>query len=392
MSLSTLPLSYCTNVHPGRDLSEVIEGLQSFAAPIAQIFDGPLAVGLWFADSVSRELSTSDAAIDRLRQELDRLALSCHTLNAFPFGDFHSQSVKERVYLPDWSTSERLDYTLRCARLLAKLIPEGREGSISTLPLGFKPASTPSGFLENCIANIIELAQGLDELHSETGRIIRLAIEPEPYCLLETTPEVVAFFTQLRERADLQGQRDAFDQHIGLCYDVCHQAVEFEDEAESISALRQADIRINKVQISCAIELPHPQENLEARTALAKFAEPRYMHQTFARDSAGRTHHIPDLTNEFCLQPPTEFANAEAWRVHFHVPVNETALGPLATTRPQLESALASIAQLDYAPHLEVETYTWNVLPGSKSVTVVEGIAAELRATRQILGNLRLKQ
>jgi len=390
MSLSTLPLCYCTNVHPGRSLAEVEAGLDAFAVPIHEIFDGPLSIGLWFADPVSRELAAS-GRVASLRDRLAERGLSCHTLNAFPYGDFHRDRVKEQVYLPDWTSPERLEYTLRCAAILAELMPIGREGSVSTLPLGFQPAVVTAAFIDDCLANLIAAARALDELHSETGRVVRLAIEPEPFCRIETTPGAVAFFRELRERADAEGSRHLVDEHIGLCYDVCHQAVEFEEAAESIAALRAEGIRINKVQISCAVELPDPGRNAEGRAALGGYVEPRYLHQTFARIAGGEVLRVPDLTAELCLDPPAPFRDAECWRVHFHVPVDETHLGPLATTRPQLEAALATIAGLDYAPHLEVETYTWGVLPEGGRPPIVEGIAKELAATRKLLAGLRLK-
>jgi sugar phosphate isomerase/epimerase len=386
MSLSTLPLSYCTNVHPGVTLAEVEAGLDAFAVPIRDAFDGPLAVGLWFADPASRELAGSPDAVARLRDRLAERRLSCHTLNAFPYGNFHGERVKEQVYLPDWSSRERLDYTLRCATILAGLMPDGREGSVSTLPLGFQPAVVTEAFLDDCLTNLLELARRLDELHSETGRVVRLAIEPEPFCRIETTPQAVAFFRRLRDRAESEGCREAADEHLGLCYDVCHQAVEFEEAGESIATLRNEGVRINKVQISCAIELADPRGNAAGRAALAGYVEPRYLHQTFARTAAGDPIRVPDLTRELCLDPPAAFLDAAAWRVHFHVPVNEERLGPLGTTRPQLEAALAAVAKLDYAPHLEVETYTWGVLPAGGRPPVVEGIAKELAATRKMLG------
>ncbi len=219
----------------------------------------------------------------------------------------------------------------------------------------------------------------------------RLAIEPEPFCLLQTTDETISFFGRLRDRAEQAGVGELVQQHIGVCYDVCHQAVEYEDAAGSISALRTAEIRINKVQISCAIELANPRENVAGRDALAAYVEPRYLHQTFARRPNGEIVSVPDLTRELCENPPSEFLNSESWRVHFHVPVNETELGPLLTTRPQLEAALAAIERLDYAPHLEVETYTWAVLPGRDRPSIVDGIAQELRTTRRLLTDLRLK-
>jgi hypothetical protein len=72
------------------------------------------------------------------------------------------------------------------------------------------------------------------------------------------------------------------------------------------------------------------------------------------------------------------------------VPVNAESLGPLGTTRADLQRALAAVARLEYAPHLEVETYTWEVLPDSGARPLVEGLRDELLATRQLLADLRL--
>lgn len=387
MSLSTLPLCYCTNVHSWRTVDEIQTGLASTTAEVARIVQQPLSAGLWFSDSVSRELVANPAAIASLANTLAELNLTCHTLNAFPHGDFHEEQVKERVYQPDWADWERLDYTLRCARILAELLPEAREGSISTMPLGFILETVPDNFLETCCRNLCELAQELDRLHSDSGRIIRLAIEPEPFCRIETTPGAIQFFEQLWRHADSAGVRDLVEQHIGLCYDVCHQAVEFEEIPASIAGLGEAGIRINKLQISSAIELNDPANNKEGRAALAGYVERRYLHQTFARDGGNLAKQV-DLTTALCEQPPEEFRNADAWRIHFHVPVNEERLGPLATTRRHVQEALVAIQKLEYAPHLEVETYTWSVLPGHERRSLAEGLAQELIATQGMINNL----
>lgn len=386
MSISTLPLCYCTNVHSWRTLEEIRAGLASTTAEVARIVQQPLSAGLWFSDAVSRELDGKPAALESLAKTLAELDLTCHTLNAFPHGDFHGQRVKERVYQPNWADRERLDYTLRCARILAELLPEAREGSVSTLPLGFTPADVPANFLETCCHNLCELARELDHLHSDSGRIIRLAIEPEPFCRIETTPGAIEFFRQLWQHAESAGVRDLVEQHIGLCYDVCHQAVEFEDIPSSIAGLGEAGIRINKVQISSAIELNDPENNKEGRATLANYAEPRYLHQTFARSGQSIVKQV-DLTTDLCDNPPEEFRKADTWRIHFHVPVNEEQLGPLATTHRHVEEALAAIQNLEYAPHLEVETYTWSVLPGQGRQSLPEGLAKEIIATNRMISS-----
>ncbi len=387
MALSSLPLSYCTNVHPGRSVAEVEQGLDRYTIPVAQNIGTPIAAGLWLANSVVEELRKSPEGISRFADGLAQRGLTCHTLNAFPFGDFHSPRVKERVYLPDWSNADRLQYTLGCAELLAALLPEGVDGSISTLPLGFKEFSHPTDFLDLAADQLLLAARELNKLHDQTGRLIRLAIEPEPFCLLETTPEAISFFEQLFSRAENAG-RDILElarTHLGLCYDVCHQAVEYEDIPASIAAIDKAGIRINKVHITCAIQLDHPVANVEGRRALARYVEPRYLHQTMARGDSGGILRVVDLVESLAAEPPAEFLAAESWRVHFHVPVDAEQLGPLGTTRSELKQAINSIAKLSYAPHLEVETYTWEVLPGESPTNLVEGLTRELTATQTLL-------
>jgi sugar phosphate isomerase/epimerase len=385
MTISSLPLSYCTNVHPGRTVAEVEDGLDRFTLPIKAGYGQDLAAGLWLAAPIIQELEASPDGVQRFADGLARRELTCYTLNAFPYGDFHSARVKENVYLPDWTQPNRLQYTLGCARALAAFLPQGAEGSISTVPLGFKPFEHPIDFADRCADQLIDLARGLDRLHSQTGKLIRLAIEPEPFCVIETTDETLQFFARLRERAADAGALDVVTTHLGVCYDVCHQAVEFDDVAASIRSLTAAKIRINKVHITCAIEVANPGSNGAARTALARYVEPRYLHQTFARTTSGSIVRQVDLDEPLASTPSPEFRDAPMWRVHFHVPVDAEHLGPLGTTRGELKKALAVIPELDYAPHLEVETYTWEVLPGGGTPNIVEGFTRELLATKKLL-------
>ena len=244
-------------------------------------------------------------------------------------------------------------------------------------------------FMDRCVEKLIQLAGHLERLHAESGKLIRLAIEPEPFCLLETTTETLDFFDRLRQRAADENKLELVQRYLGVCFDVCHQAVEFEDVAESIAALSRADVRINKVHITCAIQLDRPAEHLEARQVLARYVEPKYLHQTLALRPSGQILRVVDLTEDLALRPEDSFLNAEQWRVHFHVPVDAETLGPLQTTRLDLKKALAAVAQLDYAPHLEVETYTWEVLPDGHSSDLVQGLTNELVATRELLTELR---
>ncbi|NQV23823.1 MAG: metabolite traffic protein EboE [Rhodopirellula sp.] len=388
MTLSTLPLSYCTNVHPGLTVDVVQTGLRENTVTVRRRV-GELAAGLWLARPVATELLEAPGNLDRFADWLNEAGLTCYTLNTFPYGNFHDARVKENVYLPDWNRDERVDYTVDSARILAKLLPDdGTEGSLSTVPLGFKPFDYPESFADECAGRLIGLAKSLQRVEEETGRRIRLAIEPEPFCIIETTAETIQFFRRLRELAADAGALDVVNEYLGVCYDVCHQAVEFEDVSDSIQQLATEQIRINKVHITCAIRVENPASNEEARQALARYVEPRYLHQTMARVTDGSILRQVDLTEDTALAPPGRFASAEEWRVHFHVPVNAESLGPLQTTRGDLKQALAAVRDLDYSPHLEIETYTWEVLPDGRQTSLVDGLTAEVEATRTLLDGL----
>lgn len=384
----SLPLCYCTNVHACRSAADVPRMLDTYALPVRQRAGFEIAVGLWLPAMAVDEVLASPAGRGSLRRELDDRGLTCHTLNAFPHGDFHGRRVKEQVYLPDWSDPRRLEYTLACAALLAALLPPGAEGSISTLPLGFKLLPRPDGFHDAAVAQLLAVARRLAELRETTGRVVRLAIEPEPFCELETTAETLAFFARLREAADAAGCGPAAREHLAICYDVCHQAVEFEDAASAIGDIVAAGIRIAKVHVSCAVQLDDPAD-AAARAALARHAEPRYLHQTFARTADGRVLREIDLSAGLAIAPPEEWLRARCWRTHFHVPVDAERIGPLGTTRGDLRAALAALVAHRLEPHLEVETYTWPVLPGVTAAdpvaALVDGLARELVATRELV-------
>lgn len=378
MALSTLPLGYCTNVHPGQTVAGVLAGLDQYTVPVRDRLDTPVAAGLWLARPVVDELLAAPDRLPAFAAELAARRLPCYTLNAFPYGDFHAARVKEHVYRPDWSTPERAEYTVRCAAVLATLLPDGTDGSISTLPLGFKGFDHPPDFLAACARNLVAVAIQLRTLRDRTGRTVRLAIEPEPFCLLETTAETVAFFEQLWAAAG--ANEDIVREHIGVCYDVCHQAVEFEDAGEAVRTLGRAGVRVNKVQVSCAVELENPRDNVSGREALRRYAEPRYLHQVFAGGPGGAVASAVDLTDSLCTDPPTEFLAADRWRVHFHVPIDADHLGPLGTTKSAIGDCLAAVVALAETPHLEVETYTWAVLPGEGPAGLVTGLMRELKA------------
>ena len=389
MAFADRPLAYCGNVHPAESLAGLQTQLERHAMPVAQITGRPIAVGLWLPRSALEGIDAEQ--VEAFRHWFESNGLSTSTLNAFPFGDFHAKKVKDRVYQPDWTDPRRTEYTGKAADFLAALLPEGGEGSLSTMPCAYKRLS-PYAVAADFFPQLIEAAKHLGKIREQTGRIIRLAIEPEPGCFLGCTSDAIRFLSELRSFAETGGGDVGriVNEHLGLCFDVCHSAVMFENPAESLRAAAAANVRVVKVQISSALELRDPKSRA-ARKFLSQFVEDRYLHQTtgFAE---GRFLFADDLTAPLALMPTEEWRSCAAWRVHFHVPIHRTEIGPLNTTTWAVEETLAAVVALPETPDLEVETYTWDVLPAisrTDAADMAHGLAAEMNHAQAILNRLR---
>ncbi|GAA2423768.1 metabolite traffic protein EboE [Streptomyces glaucus] len=390
---STVHLAYCTNVHPAETLDGVLAQLRDHCEPVRRrLGRDRLGIGLWLARDAARALVTDPSALRGLRGELDRRGLEVVTLNGFPYEGFGAEEVKYRVYRPDWADPERLGHTTALARVLTGLLPDDvTEGSISTLPLAWRTAYDDAR-ADRARAALTTLAERLDALHDLTGRSIRVGLEPEPGCVVETTADALAPLTAI-----------AHDR-IGICVDTCHLATSFEDPHTALDALADARVPVVKSQLSAALHAEHPHRP-EVRAALAAFAEPRFLHQTRACPPPGpvRAGEGPaagllgtdDLDEALAggVLPDTA-----PWRAHFHVPLHAAPAAPLTSTLPVLKAALTRLVGGPHplTRHLEVETYTWQALPPElrprARAQLADGIAAELALARDLLTDLGLKE
>jgi sugar phosphate isomerase/epimerase len=391
MRLSSLPgapeLTYCTNIHAGESWDEIRESLDAHVPRIkARVSpQEPFGLGLRLSGIAAAELR-EPAALDAFREQLSRLGSYVFTLNAFPFGPFHGTRVKEQVYEPDWRTDERLSFTRDAADILTALLPEGGFGSISTVPGGFKPVGRDPENVAALVRRLLQAAAHLVTIERTTGKRIALALEPEPCCLLETVDETIAFFEErlfgpiaLARFAALAGLGHAdvepmLRRHLGVCYDVCHGAVEYEDPVAALKRLQAAGIVVAKIQLSAAMRVPQISTPLAAR--LRDFDDGVYLHQVVVR--GGALTRFADLPDAFAAY--REGGARGEWRIHCHVPVFLADLNDLASTQGELRATLAALRAEPLSPHLEVETYTWDVLPQElKTGSKADDVARELQ-------------
>ncbi|NGO86124.1 metabolite traffic protein EboE [Streptomyces sp. 196(2019)] len=381
---SVVHLSYCTNVHPAETLDGVRAQLRDHCEPVRRrLGRDRLGIGLWLARDAARALTNDPAELRALRAELDGRGLEVVTLNGFPYEGFGADEVKYRVYRPDWTEPDRLAHTTDLARLLAALLPDDvTDGTISTLPLAWRtPYATDPGAPAAARTALTTLAQRLDALAELTGKSIRVGLEPEPGCTVETTADAIAPLT------------DVGHERIGICVDTCHLATSFEDPGTALDALTAAGVPVVKSQLSAALHAEHPHLP-EVRTALAAFAEPRFLHQTRTRTAAGLrgTDDLDEAVAGGALPDSTP------WRAHFHVPLHAPPAPPLTSTLPVLHTALTRLVggAVPLTRHLEVETYTWQALPAElrprTRTQLADGIAAELTLARDLLVDLGLKE
>ena len=367
-------LGYCTNVHPSESLAELEAALRGVAAQVREELDAEtLGLGLYLSAAAAREAEPA-----RLADLLSELGLYAFTLNGFPYGGFHAGRVKEAVYRPDWTDPRRAEHTLRLAEVIQGLAPESvAEPTISTVPLGWRVGWSDEAS-DAAARALADVARALRAQAHARGRAVRLCLEPEPGCVVETAAGAARFFEGPLARA-AGADAEAVRAHLGVCYDVCHQAVMLEEPDQVLGVLADAGIVVGKVQLSCALELREPQ-NAEARAALAAFDEPRYLHQACA-GGGSRADDLPQAIAEFPRDRP--------WRVHFHVPIDGDPGGAMGTTRDELAHAATLLRATGTTAHYEVETYTWSVLPEAErprdDAALAAGLAREVAWAREAL-------
>jgi sugar phosphate isomerase/epimerase len=344
-----LHLTYCTNIHPAVGWEAVFDSLRAHAPELKARLspEAPFGIGLRLSGDESREL-LSGGHLDAFKRWLDAEGLYVFTINGFPHGTFHGQPVKADVHAPDWRSEERVAYTLRLAEILSALLPDGLDGTISTSPLSYRP--WVDGDLEACTANVRRVDEEL------RGTRVALAIEPEADGALADVSDLVAWWPD-----DLE--------HVTVCFDACHSAVAYEEPEAALDALDEAGIRVGKAQLSAALIVPP-----DAHDQLRAFADPIYLHQVTER---GSSRSWPDLPEALA-----DDGGGEEWRVHFHVPIFVERYGALRSTQEHLERCIRRVR----TSHLEIETYTWDVLPAELKASSVDSIAREYEWVLDVLG------
>lgn len=366
-------LAYSTLVHPGDTWEEMRASLETYA-PLVKARVAPdeaYGVSLRISGAAARTLGSDPAERTRLRIWLAEHDMYVFTVNAFPHGPFKGRTVMEDVYEPDWSTEERVAYANQVADILAEITPGSVSPSIQTAPLAFRANVRSEEDVERITRNVLRTVAHLIELERRTGRRVKLALEPEPFCLLETTEETLDYFRDrvwsasgirtLGELAGLPASETAglVRRHLGVVFDIGHQSVEFEDIAASLRALRDAGVPIFKLQAAAALRVPEVTE--EAVAALGAFTDTIYLSQTTEERDGKliKRLNLSDAIDAWRDDP----AGPREWRTHFHVPIFLDDLGGFHTTRAGIEDALALHAEVPLSDHLEIETYTWDVLP-----------------------------
>ncbi|MFF4596705.1 metabolite traffic protein EboE [Amycolatopsis sp. NPDC001319] len=389
-------LSYSTLVHPGDTWDEMNASLETYVPEVKRRVspDAPFGVSLRLSGASADRLAGDSPERDRLKKYLADNDLYVYTVNAFPHGPFKGRSVMENVYEPDWSTEERVAYTTQVADVLADIAADGVEPTIQTVPLAYRPKVTGEAYVELFTRNVLRVVAHLVALERRTGRRVKLAIEPEPFCYLETIEETVRYFTtRLYSRAaaeTLSGLADlplaeafgALRRHVGIVFDIGHQAVEFDDIPASLDLLAGAGVPVFKLQQAAALWVPEVTD--EVVRELERFTRTIYLSQTSELREGTVTRHLnlSDAIAAWRRDP----GGAREWRTHFHVPVFLDDLGPFRTTRFALEQALDRHRAQPQSSHLEIETYTWDVLPEHlKSGDITDYVVRELEFVRDRL-------
>ncbi len=375
-----LHLAYCTNIHRGQDWPETFQTLQEHTLRVRdRVAPGrAYAIGLRLSNQAALELSDRKTLAE-FRRWLERENCYVFTINGFPYGTFHGGRVKELAYVPDWTTDERVDYTNRLFDLLAELVPPGVEGSVSTVPGSFKPLVKTREQEEAIRRNVWRAVERVAAVSERSGKVLHLGLEPEPLCYLETSEETAEFFVQLGVE---HPNDDRLTRFLGVNYDTCHLAVEYENPESALKRFAAHGIRISKLHFSSAMKV---NPTAGAKEALRAFVDPVYFHQVIARNANGNgtlTRYL-DLDQALQLSAAPEAEPEDEWRIHFHVPLHCGASRIFDTTVDHLLGVMDILQQNPaLCSHIEMETYTWEVLPPElKNRSVVDQLAGEYEWT-----------
>ena len=381
-------LTYSTLVHPGDTWEEMWHSLTTYVPAVKKRVcpDKPFGVSLRISGKSAGRLTGDAKERAKLKAFLADNDMYLYTVNAFPHGAFKGERVKEQVYEPDWRTDQRALYTMQVADILAEVAPAGIAPSIQSPPCGFKPRVTGPDVVDAYTRQVLRVVAHLVRLEERTGRTVTLALEPEPFCFMEITSEVVDYFTHhlyadksaeaLAKETGLPVARAHAElrRHLGIVYDICHQAVEFEDISASLASLVAAGIPIFKLQEAAALRVPVVTQELV--DALTPFADTVYLTQTIEKRDGRLTRYL-NLEDAFAAWKKNP--GPREWRTHFHVPVFLDDLGMFKTTRFAIEEALRFHKANPVSKQLEIETYTWDVLPAHlKTGDITDYVVREL--------------
>lgn len=398
-----LHLTYCTNVHAGETWSQVYANLEQYLPSLKARLspNAPFGVGLRLSDRSARELLTQNH-LERFQCWLAEQDLYVFTLNGFPYGNFHYSIIKDQVYAPDWFEQDRLNYTQRLLKILSVLLPEGLEGSISTLPLSYKPwwhdnQVALGKLLTASTLNLAQLTAQMSHIEQETGKVLHLDLEPEPDGLLENGTEVIDYFKDwlwpigkkylaFNRGISFSQAEDLLRKHIRICYDTCHFAVEYEDPATVFRRFQALGINIGKIQLSAAVKVDLTKSaRYQIRERLRPFAESTYLHQVIEQRADGTLHRYRDLIVALL---ELERSPAREWRTHFHVPIFIENYQLLQSTQDHIIEVLQLLETFSTCCHLEIETYTWDVLPAPMKLDLFTSIEREYRWVLQKMSEI----
>lgn len=394
-------LTYCTNIHAGESWKDHFSALrQNFPAIKNEVSpNAPMGIGLRLSNIASLELVKKEE-LKSFQEWLRENNAYVFTINGFPYGGFHNTIVKDQVHSPDWTTRQRVEYTTRLFNILSELLPDNLDGGVSTSPLSYRHWFSTQEALADAkeigTENILEITEQLININKATGKILHLDIEPEPDGILETGAEFIEWFKKdllpagtKRVASTYSVSQDEAERmiktHVCLCYDICHFAVGYERHAEIIQQLQHEGIRIGKFQISAALKAFLTDDSTyrsKIKSAFTKFNEPTYLHQVVAHKTDSAFLRYPDLPQAL---EDIENPLVKEWRAHFHVPVFEKDFGVLQSTQSDICEVLDIQKNNMITPHLEVETYTWEVLPESLKLPLQKSISRELQWVKKQL-------
>lgn len=331
-------LTYCSNIFKTKSLKKLVLNIKNYTQEFK-----------YHKNHTSICLSKNLLAETKIKHLFLLKKNHISSINGFVYQDFHKKNIKEKIYLPDWTSKYRFLYTQKIISIIKNYRKIKNIISISTMPISYKE------WIKKKQKPIIiyKSIKNIEKTHPKKN--INISIEPEPYCLIECYLDVINFYTIWIKKIIKK-----FKKYICICYDICHFSVIFDKHEIALNSINKKHIKIGKIQISSALKIILPTKINNIKLLLMTFLKMKksnFLHQCITKYKENMI-----IYNDIAkiIKNLINLKNSEI-RIHCHIPIYKKKFKYLNTTNSETKKTIRYIKKQNKIKNLEIESYTYHL-------------------------------